>query len=212
MSLEIISLDNLQLVANEYGYWAVFLGIVLENMGVPLPGETITLIGGFLAGSGDLDYWYVLGSASTGAFLGGNFGYWVGYWGGWSLLLRVGQLFRLQEKQLLDIKEKFGENATNAVLLGRFVVLLRVFVGPLAGLAQMPYRIFLIYNFIGSVAWALAMVSLAYFVGRLIPLATLVSWVAQFAVFALLIVAIWIGAMGWLENRQANTEPLKSQD
>ena len=55
MSLELISLDNLQLVANEYGYWAVFLGIVLENMGIPIPGETITLIGGFLAGGDDLD-------------------------------------------------------------------------------------------------------------------------------------------------------------
>lgn len=212
MSLELISLDNLQLIANEYGYWAVFLGIFLENMGVPIPGETITLIGGFLAGGDDLEYWHVLGSASAGAFVGGSFGYWIGYWGGWSLLIRLGQLFRLQEKQLIDLKEQFSNNAAKAVLLGRFVVLLRIFVGPLAGLARMPFRTFLICNFVGSAAWALIMVSLAYFFGRLIPLATLVSWVAQFAILALLIVAIWIGAVWWLETRQARTEPLQSQD
>ena len=212
MPLELMSLDNLQIVANEYGYWAVFLGIVLENMGVPIPGETITLIGGFLAGGDDLDYWYVLGSAFAGAFLGGNFGYWVGCWGGWSLLTRLGKLFRIQEKQLLDLKEQFSQNAVKAVLFGRFVVLLRVFVGPLAGIAQMPYRTFLICNFVGAATWALIMVSLAYFVGRLIPLATLVSWVAQFAVLALLIVVIWMAAFWWLENRQSITDPLKSQD
>ena len=213
MSLELISLDNLQLVANEYGYWAVFLGILLENMGLPIPGETITLIGGFLAGGDDLDYGYVLGSASGGAFLGGNVGYWVGWWGGWPLLTRLGQLFRIQEKQLADLKEQFSKTAAKTVLFGRFVVLLRVLVGPLAGLARMPYRTFLICNFVGSVAWALIMVSIAYFVGRLIPLAVLVSWVAQFSVLALLlIVLIWIVAFWWLENRQSSTEPLNTQD
>ena len=212
MSLELISLDNLQLVANEYGYWAVFFGIVLENMGIPIPGETITLIGGFLAGSDDLEYGYVLATASAGAFLGGCLGYGIGLWGGWSLLTRLGRLFRIQEQQLIDIKDQFSNNAAKTVLLGRFVVLLRVFVGPFAGLARMPLRTFLLCNFVGSLAWALIMVSLAYFVGRLIPLATLVSWVAQFAVLALLIVGVWIGAIWWLENRQGNAETVKSQD
>ena len=212
MPLELISLDNLQLVAHDYGYWAVFLGIVLENMGVPIPGETITLIGGFLAGGDELEYGYVLASAAAGAFLGGSLGYWIGLWGGWSLLTGLAQVFRIQEKQLIDLKQQFSNNAAKAVLFGRFVVLLRVFVGPLAGLARMPFRTFLICNFVGSAVWALIMVSLAYFVGRLIPLATLVSWVAQFAGLALLIVAIWIVAVRWLENRQPSTEPLKSQD
>lgn len=47
MSLEFISLENIQKVAHEYGYWAIFLGILLENLGIPLPGETVTLVGGF---------------------------------------------------------------------------------------------------------------------------------------------------------------------
>jgi membrane protein DedA with SNARE-associated domain len=78
MSFEFFSLDTLQELARLYGYWAVFVGIALENMGIPLPGETIVIVGGFLAGSGELNYWWVLGSAIAGAVLGDNFGYWVG--------------------------------------------------------------------------------------------------------------------------------------
>lgn len=70
MSLELIPLDTIQEIARQYGYWAVFGGILLENAGIPIPGETITLAGGFLAGSGELDYWWVLGSALAGAVIG----------------------------------------------------------------------------------------------------------------------------------------------
>lgn len=70
MSLELISLENIQEFAHHYGYWAIFLGILLENLGIPLPGETLTLVGGFLAGSNELNYWFVLGNAVAGAVLG----------------------------------------------------------------------------------------------------------------------------------------------
>ena len=74
MSLELLSLENIEEIAHQYGYWAVFIGITLENTGIPIPGETITIVGGFLAGSGDLNYCLVLVSAITGAVLGDNFG------------------------------------------------------------------------------------------------------------------------------------------
>ena len=59
MSLDFFDLDLLQELARLYGYWAVFIGIAIENMGIPLPGETIVIVGGFLAGSGELNYWWV---------------------------------------------------------------------------------------------------------------------------------------------------------
>ncbi|MEO0489288.1 MAG: DedA family protein [Cyanobacteria bacterium P01_A01_bin.123] len=212
MSLEFLSLETIQQVAQNYGYWAIFIGIMLENTGIPIPGETITLAGGFLAGGDDLNYWYVLGCAIAGAVLGDNFGYWLGVWGGWPLLQRLGKLFRIKEEQLLQVKTRFSENAPRAVLLGRFVALLRIFAGPLAGIAQMPYPQFLLCNFIGAATWASVMVSLTYFVGRLIPLATLVGWVAQFTVLALLIVVGWLGVTLWLEFRPKAPQTLDSQD
>ncbi|MGB5916113.1 MAG: DedA family protein, partial [Phormidesmis sp.] len=78
---ELISIDLLQDIAREYGYWAVFCGILLENMGIPIPGETVTLIGGFLAGSHELNVWYVFAAATVGAIIGDSGGYLLGYYG-----------------------------------------------------------------------------------------------------------------------------------
>jgi membrane protein DedA with SNARE-associated domain len=206
MSLELVSIETIQEIAREYGYWTVFFGIMLENTGVPIPGETITLVGGFLAGSGELNYWFVLLSAIGGAVLGDNFGYWIGYYGGWAVLTRLGRLFRIPEEQLIGARDRFAANAAQAVFLGRFIALLRIFAGPLAGTAKMPYFRFLACNFAGASIWAAVMVSLAYFVGRLVPLDQLVAWAAQFAIVALALVLVWVGLSFWLEQRAKRLE------
>lgn len=207
MSLEFISLETIQEIAHQYGYWSVFLGIMLENTGIPLPGETITLVGGFLAGSGELNYWFVLGSAIAGAVVGDNFGYWIGRAGGWPFLVRVGKLFRIDEEQLLVVKTQFTENAARAVFLGRFVALLRIFAGPIAGIAQMPYQTFLLCNLAGAALWASVMTSLAYFIGRVVPLERLIAWVAQLGILALLLVVAWIAVPLWWESRRKELKP-----
>lgn len=188
MSFEFFSLDTLQELARLYGYWAVFIGIAIENMGIPLPGETIVIVGGFFAGNGELDFWWVLGSAISGAVLGDNFGYWVGRFGGWQLLVKIGSVFRLQEQQLEQARERYSKNAVQAVFWGRFVTLLRIFAGPLAGITRMPYRDFLIYNFGGATIWATTIVSGAFFLGKVFPLEQIVGWVAQTGIAALLLV------------------------
>ena len=202
MYIELISLEQIQEIAREYGYGAVFTGIALENTGIPIPGETITIVGGFLAGSGELNYWLVLLSAMAGAVLGDNFGYWIGKIGGWKFLLQVGKLFRIDERQLEKARTKFTDNAPKAVFFGRFIALLRIFAGPMAGIAEMPYPQFLLCNFGGASLWALIMVSLSFFVGRIIPLAKLISLIAQFGILALLLVIAWIIIPMWLESRQ----------
>ncbi|MCL2923118.1 MAG: DedA family protein [Trichodesmium sp. MAG_R04] len=192
MSLEFVSLETIQFIANQYGYLAIFLGIALENAGIPIPGETVTLVGGFLAGSGELTYWYVLGCAIMGAIFGDSCGYWIGKYGGWPLMLKLGRTFRIKETKLIDIKNQFRKNAAKAVFFGRFITLLRIFAGPLAGIAQMPYWKFLLCNLAGATIWAFIMVSLSFFVGQVVPLEKLVSWVAQFGVVALIVVVAWI--------------------
>jgi membrane protein DedA with SNARE-associated domain len=206
MALEFFSLETIQALAREYGYWTVFVGIALENTGIPLPGETITLVGGFLAGSGELNYWWVLTSAVSGAVLGDNFGYWIGRIGGWPFLVRVGKVFRISEMQLLAVKTQFSENAQKAVFFGRFVALLRIFAGPMAGIAQMPYPQFLACNFGGAAIWASTMVSLSFFLGRIIPLHQLIHSVAQFGIAALAIVLVSIALPIWLESRNKKLE------
>jgi membrane protein DedA with SNARE-associated domain len=202
MAIELMSLETIQEIAHQYGYGAVFGGILLENAGIPLPGETITLVGGFLAGSGELSYWGVLGSAIAGAVIGDSCGYFLGAYGGWKLMTRLGSLFRIQEAQLENIRDQFSRNAAKAVFLGRFIALLRIFAGPLAGIAKMPYSKFLVYNFAGATVWAIVMVSLAFFIGQVIPLEQLIRWVAQFGIGALILVVAAIAAPIWLESRR----------
>ncbi|MBM0741943.1 DedA family protein [Phormidium sp. CLA17] len=203
MSLDFISLESIENLAQQYGYWVIFFGILLENIGIPLPGETVTLAGGFLAGSDQLNYWFVLGYAVLGAILGGNIGYWVGRYGGWPLMLGVGRVFRVPESRLIAMKNQFGENSAKAVFLGRFVALLRVFASPLAGIAEMPYPQFMLYNTLGAAAWASVMVTLSYFAGQFVPLDKLVALAGQFSAVVFVILAAWIVIPLWLESRKA---------
>ena len=211
MTLELISLDHIESLAQEYGYWVIFLGIMMENAGLPIPGETVSLVGGFLAGNDELRYWYVLGAAIAGAVLGDNFGYWVGYWGGWPLLQRVGKLFRISDVRLETVRQQFSDNAPKAVFLGRFIALLRIFAGPLAGTVRMPYSWFLFCNLAGATLWASVMITLAYFVGRIVALEQLITWVTQFTVLALLLVIAAIATTIWLETRSQRTPQSESK-
>jgi len=202
--MEFLSVERVEEIAHHYGYIAVFIGILLENLGIPLPGETITIAGGFLAGNHELNYWLVLLCALAGASIGGNCGYWIGRAGGWPLLLRTGKLLRVPELKLEKLKTEFTENAGKAVLIGRFIALLRIFASPLAGIAEMPYWRFMVYNLAGAAAWATVMVTLSFFAGRIIPLEQLIAWIAKFAVLALIVTVAWIGVPIWLESRQIN--------
>lgn len=202
MSPELISIENIQRLAHEYGYWAIFSFILLENLGIPIPGETVTLVGGFLAGSKELNYWLVLSDAIAGAVIGALCGYWIGRKGGFALLVRISKIFRISENRVLLIKEQFSENAAKAVFFGRFFALLRIFMAPLAGIAEMPFGKFFFYNLVGATAWASVMVTLAFFAGTIVSLEQLVAWVSQFALAALLILIAVIVIPLWLESRK----------
>ncbi|NJN49697.1 MAG: DedA family protein [Alkalinema sp. RL_2_19] len=206
--MEFISIETIQDFAQQYGYWAIFWGILLENVGLPIPGETVTIVGGFLAGSDQLRYSLVLADAAIGATIGGHIGYWVGRLGGYKLLVSLGQLVRFPESQIADLRNQFSQNGAKAVFIGRFIALLRVFASPLAGIAEMPYLKFTIYNTLGAIAWATTMVSLAFFAGELVPLDQLIKLASQFSLVALSLVSLAIGLPLYLENRKNSALPL----
>jgi membrane protein DedA with SNARE-associated domain len=190
-SLDFFTLDQIKDLAHHYGYGVIFLGIMLENAGIPIPGETITLAGGFLAGNGELKYPLVLLAAVGGAVVGDSAGYGLGRWGGMKVLESIATIFRIPLEEIVKAKEKFTANSDRAVFFGRFIALLRIFAGPMAGLSGMPYGRFLFFNALGAIAWGTIMTSLAFFAGKYIPLEQLVELVLRFGVFALVGVAIW---------------------
>jgi membrane protein DedA with SNARE-associated domain len=184
------NLQDLEALLGRWGYLVIFAAMLLENAGLPLPGETVTLLGGYAAGSGQLSLLGVMAAAASGAVLGDNIGYWVGRRLGWTLLLRVGRLLRQQPDQMELWRERFLRHAGLSVFLGRFVAVLRVLAGPMAGAVAMPYRRFLLCNLAGAVLWAVTMVSLAWLGGRWIPISRLLSGVVQFGFGALLLVTL----------------------
>jgi membrane protein DedA with SNARE-associated domain len=185
-----ISLTTLESLLHDWGYWVVFGAMLLENAGVPLPGETVTLLAGYAAGSGQLQVLGVMGAAAGGAILGDNLGYWVGRRAGWGLLLRVGRLLGRTPEQMEALQERFLRHAGKSVLLGRFVAVLRVLAGPIAGAVRMPYRRFLLFNMLGAVLWASTMVGLAWLGGRWIPFDQMVKGVVEFGLGALVLLVI----------------------
>lgn len=201
---DLSDLETWKAALRQYGYWAVFFGILVENTGIPVPGETITVTGGFLAGQGELNYWGVLGSAVAGAIVGDNLGYWIGLLGGWPLLQRLGKLFRISEADLERVRSEFQANAGKAVLVGRFLTLLRIFAGPLAGIAQMPYPRFVLFNALGAISWASVMVTLAFGVGQILPLEVLLSRLAVVASVALILFVAGMILPRWFRSRSAS--------
>lgn len=200
MELSPHSLQSLEALLEQWGYLVVFLGMLLENAGLPLPGETLTLLGGYAAGSGQLNPIAVMAAAASGAVIGDNIGYWVGRRFGWRLLLRVGRLLRRNPEQLQTLRSSFLARAELSVFLGRFIAVLRVLAGPMAGAVAMPYRRFLICNLAGALLWSISMVSLAWLCGRWIPIERMLSGVMQLGLVALMLVLLLVVVPRLLER------------
>lgn len=177
-----------------YGYWGVFFGVMLENAGLPVPGETILLIAGFYASLGDLSLPLVMLTAAAGAVIGDNIGFAIGHHYGRGFLLRFGRFVFLTPQRLAHITHFFDRYGDKTVLVARFITGLRVFAAILAGASNMRWRIFLFYNMAGAILWSVVITSLGYLFGHSLPL--LEKWVGRSGLF-MLIAAIIVLAIAW---------------
>jgi len=148
-----------------YGYWVVFFGVMLENGGLPLPGETVLLFAGFLAYQGEIRLVWAIGIAIAGATLGDSLGYTLGRYGGNAFFDRYVKRIKFLARRFENSRALFLKHGHWAVFTGRFITGLRVFAGPLAGLFKMPYPRFLLFNFTGAVVWATAIGCVGFLFG-----------------------------------------------
>ncbi|MGW6710538.1 DedA family protein [Streptomyces sp. NPDC054956] len=163
-------------------YLLVGLVIGLESLGIPLPGEIVLVSSALLASQqGHIDP-VVLGiCATTGAIVGDSIGYAIGRKGGKPLLERLGRRFpkHFGPDQVAVAERSFEKWGMWAVFFGRFVALLRIFAGPLAGVLHMPYWRFLIANVLGGILWAGGTTAVIYSIGIVAePWLKGFSWVA----------------------------------
>ena len=118
-------------------------------------------------------------------------------------MLRVGRLLGQPPEQMEELKRRFLRHADASVLLGRFVAVLRVIAGPLAGAVGMPYGRFLLFNFVGAALWSTTMVTLAWLGGRWIPLERMLSSVVGFGLGALVLIVLILLLPRWLSKLES---------
>ncbi len=146
---------NVDHLVSSLGYWAVFLLVAAESLGVPLPGETALIVAGAYAGqTHHLNPWIIFAVASAAAIAGDNVGFWIGDKGGYRLAKRYGSKVRLDERKLKVGRYVFDHHGTKVVFFGRFVSILRTYAAFLAGTSKMRWRRFLPANAAGGIVWA----------------------------------------------------------
>lgn len=160
-------LDLLRNALVHYGYWAVGAALLLENAGIPVPGETILLMASFLAYSEhDLQISWIIVVATIAATIGDNIGFALGYYGGRPLLVRYQSIFRVRPSTLARGEKLFDRYGSVTVFFARFVFGMRIVAGPMAGVLRMPWRKFLIFNFLGASVWVSAISGAGYLFGQ----------------------------------------------
>ena len=147
-------------------YLVVGLVIGVESIGVPLPGETTLVAAALLASQHHLRIEFVILAAATGAIIGDSIGYFVGRKAGRRLFERLGRRFHhFSEDRIVRAEKYFHKYGVWTVFFGRFVALLRIFAGPMAGMLRMHYPRFLAANAAGGIAWSATIGIVAYKVG-----------------------------------------------
>ncbi|MFA3878788.1 DedA family protein [Streptomyces sp. MMCC 100] len=180
-------------------YAVVALVIGLESLGIPLPGEIVLVSAALLSSQhGGIDPLVLGACASAGAVVGDSIGYAIGRKGGRPLLAWLGRKFpkHFSEGHVATAERSFQKWGMWAVFFGRFVALLRIFAGPLAGVLRMPYWKFLIANVLGGIVWAGGTTAVIYYVGVVAE-----DWLKRFSWLGL-VAAVLIGVASMLIVRR----------
>ncbi len=164
-----------------YGYIVVFVTILLEDFGLPAPGETVLISAALVAAKGELNIVLLLLAGWLGAVIGDNIGYAIGRFGGRALVLRIGRYVLVTEKRLSHAEDVFRRRGPIVVVIARFIEILRQLNGIMAGILNMPWWEFLSFNAIGAFLWVGFWATLFYLAGahafRILAIFRRVWWV-----------------------------------
>jgi len=195
------SAGHLAAFLSSYGYGAVFLIVMMESAGIPVPGETALVSAAVYAGSThQLNIFLVVACAAAAAIIGDNCGYWVGRAAGAPLLSRYGGRVGLDAARLRLGQYVFMRYGGAIVFFGRFVAVLRALAAILAGANHFPWPLFLIFNAAGGIVWAALFGFGGYAFGKAI------HRVAGPVGVGLLVAAIVAIAVGWVFLKRHEAE------
>lgn len=159
-------LQSLQPTLDQFGYLAVAAFVMLEDFGVPVPGETILIAGAVYAGTGRLNVVLVALIGFLAAVVGDNIGFAIGHFGGRPLVERFGRYVLLTPERLDRATRFFERHGGKIIVAARFVEGLRQANGIIAGTSGMHWAKFVAFNALGAALWVSAWVSVGYFAGQ----------------------------------------------
>lgn len=175
-----------------YGYWIVFTAILLDNAGLPIPGELLLLAFGMVAKDGHLDPVLGLAVAATAALVGDSLGYWAGRLGGTRLLAKFGRTPRFKPGHI-------------SLIFGRFVVGARMLLAPLAGVNRMSFPRFAAFDALGCFVWAGCFILIGYASGARLEVLQQNFQVVTYAAQAVLVAGLAAWGLTRLAQRRSRT-------
>ena len=194
-------LNALSGTLQHYGLWAIGLLILLEDFGVPAPGETILIAGAIYAGAGRLNIVAVGVVGFIAAVIGDNIGFAIGHFGGRALALRWGKYVFLTEERLNKAEDFFDRRGAIVITFARFVEGLRQANGIIAGITGMHWLRFTFFNAIGAALWVGTWVTLGYFAGNNIT--TVYHYITLYSYYVLAgLVVLIVGYIVWRRRRR----------
>jgi membrane protein DedA with SNARE-associated domain len=189
----------------QHGLPLLFLVVMIESFGVPLPGETALILFGVLASEGHYNIAAVIAVAAAAAIVGDNLGYWIiGRLGGHELFERWGWLRRYSERVLPRAEDLMERHGGKVVFFGRFITVLRYTAAWVAGLGRMHWLRFLFWNAAGGICWATLVGLVSYYGGKSAADAIQRYGIYAFGAVAVILVGAWLAThfgKRWLERR-----------
>lgn len=186
------------------GYPGIFLVVFLESgvfFGFFLPGASLLFTAGLLASKGLFDPWILIPLVTLAAILGDNVGYWFGAKIGIKLFTRPNsRIFR--QEHLRNAQHFYERHGAKAIILARFIPIVRTFAPIVAGIARMNYRLFVLCNIFGAFLWATCVTALGYFLGSRFPV--IQHYITPIVILIVVLTMIPIVREAWKASRADN--------
>jgi membrane-associated protein len=190
-----------------WGGYAVITAIIFAETGLLLgfflPGDSLLVTAGLLAGSGVLNIWLLGVMLMVAAIVGQTCGYYLGRAAGLRLFTREDSLL-FKRSHLMRAHEFYGRHGAKTVVIARFMPILRTFVPVVAGAAEMDLRVYTTYNIVGATLWVWSMLLTGYLLGRYIPG---INKHIDIVIIVVVLLSLLPGAIAWLRQRRAPAVP-----
>ena len=190
-------LNSLAGPLEHYGIWAILLLVLIEDFGIPVPGETVLIAGAIFAGSGQLNIVAVGVVGFCAAVVGDNIGYGIGRFGGRRIVDRWGKYVFLTPERLDKAERFFDRQGAKIITIARFIEGLRQVNGIIAGITEMHWLRFVVYNALGAALWVGTWVSVGYFAGQHIT--AIYDGITMYSLYAAIAAVVLIAA--WIIHR-----------